>query len=96
MTSNFSSHTLSDPKKSLLSRNLRFALPPTKIDYTDFLVQFELFNRGTMEFTFSSWSALKKIKRLCFSTLNSYNLDKVNTNLTESEYKSLKVLIQHK
>ena len=54
MTSNFSSHTLSDPKKSLLSRNLRFALPPTKIDYTDFLVQFELFNRGTMEFTFSS------------------------------------------
>ena len=34
-----------------------------------------------------------KLKDTCFSTLNSYNFDKVNTSLTESESKSLKELI---
>ena len=37
-----------------------------------------------------------KLKDICFSTLKSYNLDKVNTNLTEPECKSLKELIQLK
>ena len=36
----FFSHTLSDSEKSLLCKGLRFALPPKKIDYADFLVQF--------------------------------------------------------
>ena len=35
-----------------------------------------------------------KLKDICFSTLNSYNFGKVNTNLTESECKSLKELMQ--
>ena len=37
-----------------------------------------------------------KIIDIYFFTLISYNFDKVNTNLTESEYKSLKELIQRK
>ena len=37
-----------------------------------------------------------KLKDICFSTLNSYNFDKVNTNLTESEFKALKELIRCK
>ena len=37
-----------------------------------------------------------KLKYICFSAFNSYNFDKVNTNLTESECKSLKELIQLK
>ena len=76
--------------------NLRFALPPAKINYADFLVQFELFNCDTLEFTLPSekHDLLKhKLKHVCFSTLNSYNYDKVNTNLTEPECKYLKVLI---
>ena len=37
-----------------------------------------------------------KLKDIYFSALNSYNFDKVNTNLTESESKSLKELIRLK
>ena len=37
-----------------------------------------------------------KFKGIYFSTLNSYNFDKVNTNLIESECKSLKELIKRK
>ena len=37
-----------------------------------------------------------KLKDICFSTLNSCNFDKVNTNLTESEPKALKELIRRK
>ena len=37
-----------------------------------------------------------KLKDICFSTLNSYNFDKVNTNLTESESKSVKELTRRK
>ena len=43
--SNFSSHILSDSAKSLICKGLRFALPPKKIDYADFLFQFELLYR---------------------------------------------------
>ena len=37
-----------------------------------------------------------KLKNICFSTLNSHNFDQVNANLTRSECKSLKELIQRK
>ena len=80
--SNFSSHILSDSEKGLLCKDVRFALSPKKIDYADFLAQFELFYRDTLEFK-------NKLEDICFSTLNSYNFDKVNSNLTESECKSL-------
>ena len=96
---NFSSHILSDSKKSLLCKGLRFALPPKEIDYADFLVQFELLYRDTLEFNLPSenFDFLKnKLKDICFSTLNPYNFDKVNTNLTASDGKSLKELIQRK
>ena len=47
--SNFSSHTLSDSEKSLLRKGFRFALPPKKIHYGEFLVRFELLHRDTLE-----------------------------------------------
>ena len=99
MISNFSSHTLSDSEKGLLCKGLRFTLPSKKIDYVDFLAQFEILYRATLEFNLPSEirDFLKnKFKDSCFSTLNSYNFNKVNTNLTESECKSLKELIQRK
>ena len=97
--SNISSHILSDSEKSLLYKALRFALPPKKIDYADFLLQFELLYRHTLQFNLPSEKRdlLKnKLKDICFSTLNSYNFDKVNTNLPESESKALKELIRRK
>ena len=90
---------MSDSEKRLLCKGLRFALPPKKIDYADFLAQFELLYRDTLEFNLPSEKCdfLKnKLKDVCFSTLNSYNFDKVNTNLTESECKSSKETIQRK
>ena len=90
--SNFSSHILSNSEQSLLCKGLRFALPPKKIDYADFLLQFELLYRDTLEFNLPSEKRdlLKnKLKDICFSTLNSYDFDKVNT-------KSLKELIRRK
>ena len=38
----------------------------------------------------------KKLKDVCFSTVNCYNFDNVSSNLTESECKSLKELIPRK
>ena len=96
MISNFSSNSLSDSKKSLLCKGLRFALPPKRIDYTNFSVQFELLYRDTLEFNLPSEKRdffQNKLKDIGFSTLHSYNFYKVNTNLTESECKSLKELI---
>lgn len=37
-----------------------------------------------------------KLKDICFSTLNSYNFDKINSNLSESESKSFTEIIQRK
>ena len=101
VTFNFSSYTLWDSEKGLLSINFRFALLPTKIDFADFLVQFELLCRNILEFILPSekrdpLNLNNKLKHLCFSTLNCYNFGKVHTNLTESKCKFLKELIQCK
>ena len=74
-------------------------MPPKRIDYTNLSVQFELLYRDTLEFNLPSEKRdffQNKLKDIGFSTLNSYNFDKVNTNLTECECKSLKELIQRK
>ena len=97
--SNFSSHILSDFEIGLPCKSLKFALLPKTIDYADFSLQFELLYRDTLQFNLPSEKRdlLKnKLKDICFSTLNSYNFDKVNTNLTESESKALKELIRRK
>ena len=76
--SNFSSDILSDSKKSLQCKGLRFALPPKKIDYADFLLQFELLYHDTLQFNLLSEKRdlLKnELNNICFSTLSSYNFD---------------------
>ena len=42
---NFSKYVLSDCEKSLLTKGLNFSIPCKKLDYADYLVQFELFFR---------------------------------------------------
>ena len=64
-------------------------MPPKKIDYADFLAQFEILYRDTLKFNLPSekrYFLKNKLKDICFSTLNSYNFHKVNTTLTESEH----------
>ena len=42
---NFSNVSLTEAEKSLLVKNLSFSLPPKKLSYSDYLVNFELFYR---------------------------------------------------
>ena len=39
---NYSSHVLTESEKSLLCKGLNFAIPPDKLEYSDFLLSFEL------------------------------------------------------
>ena len=39
---NCSSHVLKESEKSLLCKGLNFAIPPDKLEYSDFLILFEL------------------------------------------------------
>ena len=96
---NFSSYVLTEDEKSLLCKGLRFRIPPKKIEYADFLTQFELLYRDTIMFEMKSENRdfLKnKLKDICFSTLKSYSFDKVEKNLSEAEFLALKNLIEHK
>ena len=47
---NFFSYVLTEYKKSLLCKELRFSIPPKNIEYADFLTQFELLYRDTITF----------------------------------------------
>ena len=85
---NFSSYALTEYEKSLLCKSLRFSIPPKKIEYADFLTQFELVYRDTMMFEMKSENRgfLKnKLKNICFSTLKSYSFDTVEKKLSEAE-----------
>ena len=43
---NYSSHNLSKSEKSLICKGLNFAIPPDKLEYSDYLLPFELLYRG--------------------------------------------------
>ena len=43
---NFSKYQLAKQAESLLSKGLQFAIPPSEIEYADFMLLFELLYRG--------------------------------------------------
>ena len=43
---NFSKYQLAKQAQSLLSKGLQFAIPPSEIEYADFMLLFELLYRG--------------------------------------------------
>ena len=45
---NFYLHVLTEDKKSLFCKGLRFCIPHKKIEYAGFLTQFELFYKDTI------------------------------------------------
>ena len=74
-----------------------FPIPRKKIEYADFLTQFELLYRDTIMFEMKSENRdfLKsKLKDIYFSTLKSYSFDKVEKTLSEVESIALKNLIE--
>ena len=85
---NFSSYVLTKDDKSLLCKELRFCIPPKKVEYPDILTKFELLYRDTILFEMKSETRnfLKnKLKDIYFSTLKSYSFNKVEKNLSEGE-----------
>ena len=82
---NFSSINRSDSDKSLLSKGLNFALPPASLEYSEYLVDFELFFRDTLSLETSHLDRglLKsRLKNLVFSSHKTYNSSKRLNNLT--------------
>ena len=86
-------------KKAYSVKGLGFSIPPKEIECVDFLAQFELLYWDIMfEMKSENRDFLKdKLKDICFSTLKSYSLDKVEKKkILEAEYIALKNLIERK
>ena len=89
---NFSSVTLSDRDKYLLSKGLNFALPPAFLEYPGYLVGYKLFFRDTLSPKTSHLDRelLKsRLKELDFSFFNTHNSFRKPNNLTPEEFESL-------
>ena len=51
---NFSSYKLSSSDKDLLSKGHRFAIQPKQIDYSNFMMEFELLYRSTLDLSMTT------------------------------------------
>ena len=73
---NYSSHVLTESEKSLLCKGLNFAIPPDKLEYSDFLLPFELLYRDiqNLDAKDQKKQLLKaRIKGSAISSFISYN-----------------------
>ena len=92
---NYSSHVLTESEKSLLCKGLNFAIPPDKLEYSDFLLPFELLYRDiqNLDVIDQKKQLLKaRIKDGALSSFSSYNKNSAALNLTKEEFASLKSL----
>ena len=90
---NYSSHVLTESEKSLLCKGLNFAIPPDKLEHSDFLLPFELLYRDiqNVDVTDQKKQLLKaRIKDSALSSFSSYNKNSAALNLTKEEFASLK------
>ena len=98
--SNFSSYKLTTADKLLLSKGLQFAIPPRQIEYSDFLSEFELLYRNTLDLELSSEvrnNFKTRLKDISLSSLKYYNDNcEFEKNLSTEEFKSLKNLVKQK
>ena len=73
---NYSSYNLSKSEKSLLCKGLNFAIPPDKLEYSDYLLPFELLYRDIKDLDLPNGKTnfLKaKIKDCALSSFKLYN-----------------------
>ena len=92
---NYSSHVLTESEKSLLCKGLNFAIPPNKLQYSDFLLPFELLYRDiqNLDVTDQKNQVLKAtVKDSAVSSFSSYNKNSAALNLIKDEFASLKSL----
>ena len=90
---NFSNYHLTDSDKSLLIKGLNFAIPPKKIEYSKFLLPFELLF-GDIKSNSESSVDLASVKGCLqdktFTSYSAFNKDNYPPfNLYKDEYESL-------
>ena len=92
---NYSSQKLSKSEKSLLCKGLNFAIPPDKLEYSDYLLPFELLYRDIKDLDLPKelTNFLKaKIKDCALSSFKLYNEKGAVSSLNKDEISALKTL----
>ena len=85
---NLSDYKLAESEKFVLCKGLEFAIPPSKLEYANFMLQFELLFRDTKnnDLSIPQTKALKsKILDTAFSSFDSFNNNKMRSNLSKEE-----------
>ena len=97
---NFSSYELSSSDKDLLSKGLRFAIPPKQIDYSNFMTQFEILYRSTIDYSITAEEKDRfqtKLKDIALSSFKRFSDNcKFENNISAEEINSLKALMRNK
>ena len=96
---NFSDYKLTESEKSVLCKGLEFAIPPSKLEYADFMLPFELLFRDikNSDLSIPQTKAVKsKILDTAFSSFDSFNNNKMRSNLSKEELKGLHNLRKQK
>lgn len=92
---NYSSKTLTEDEKNLLAKGLNFSIPPSKLGYSDYLVNFELLFRDVknLELSAEDMEFVKtKIKDTALTSFRSFDKNNIPSNLSESEFQALRNL----
>ena len=93
---NYSSHVLNESEKSLVCKDLNFAIPPKALEYANYLLPFELLFRFMHNLAINNEKkeVLKtRIKDCAFSSFNSCNENGAPLNLTPKKRLYAKYLI---
>ena len=94
MIINHSSYQLSDIEKTVLAKDLNFALPPKKLNYDDYLTPYELLFRYIKELSVDD-SILERVKvdmrKMFLSSFENFKF-KDELNIIPVELKALKDL----
>ena len=89
---------MSDIEKTVLAKGLNFALPPKKLNYTDYLTPYELLFRDIKELSVDD-NILERVKidmkKICFSSFEKFKF-KDELNVTPDELKAFKDLSSRK
>ena len=96
---NFSSHELTYSEKHILSKGLRFAIPPRQIDYSSCLPEYKLLYRSNTDLSITSEDRKHfkdKLKDIALSSINLNDNCKYENNLSSEELSSLKTVTRNK
>ena len=96
---NYSSYNLSKSKKRVLCKGLNFAIPPDKLEYSHYLLPFELLYRviKDLDLLNEKTNFLKaKIKDCALSSFKLYNKKGAVSSLNKDEIFTLKTLSVNK